>query len=182
MEKMSLFRLTSRVLRRARVPRAVAAIGAAGLGLAAVASLPAMPAHAQCDGMRMMPDGNWEFDPALCPRGAQALSVPQIWVAIAMSKATLGSATAWQAPSRSAAEKRAVDQCNKDKKTTDCSVAISGANICVALAISLNRAWAVGQDLSYIGADHVALSNCTANGGTNCFVTADPCSDDGPVK
>src|SRR5271156_2226524 len=62
--------------------------------------------------------------------------VPQIWTAIAYSKSTLRTATSWNAPTKGAAEKAALDLCGTVK--SDCTIAISGANTCIAFAMSMN--------------------------------------------
>jgi hypothetical protein len=106
--------------------------------------------------------------------------VPQIWTAIAYSKSTLRTATSWNAPTKRAAEKAALDLCGTVK--SDCTIAISGANTCIAFAMSMNAAWNISQATSYIGADNEALAGCAARGGTKCAVKADPCSNDGPLN
>ncbi|HEY6419832.1 MAG TPA: DUF4189 domain-containing protein [Candidatus Binataceae bacterium] len=174
---ISLFRHASRVLGRASVPSAVSALCAAGLVFVYLVSFMATPAR--CDDADMWCGAAWSCEQPVPPQAAQAPSVPQIWTAIAISKSTLGNATSWQASSESTAESVALDRCNR--KHHDCSIAISRPNLCIALAVSTNWAWAVGQADTYIGADHVAFANCVANGGTKCVVTADPCSDDGPL-
>jgi hypothetical protein len=161
MEKnMALFHHVSRVL----------SFGAV-LGIAAaINSVSVTPASAQvCDYDQR---GN-----CILPPGPV---VPQIWTAIAISKSTLRNATAWQAQTQYAAEKAALDRCGT--VSSDCVIAISGANICIALALSLNRAWSTSQADNYIGADNEALAGCAARGGTKCVVTADPCYNDGPVN
>jgi hypothetical protein len=174
-QDMLLFRDVSRVLERACVPSAVAA-----LVLLALISFMATPARA--DDSDMWCGAAWACENAV-PQAAPARPyVPQIWTAIAISKSTLGNSTAWRAPSQSVAEKLAIDGCNNKVHKNDCSIAISRPNMCIALAVSQNWAWATGQADNYIGADHVAFANCTANGGTNCIITADPCYNDGPVE
>lgn len=175
---MSLFQRASAILCHVGV---LGGIGLACAGVVRVASFVATPAYAACDGMQMMPDGNFEFNPTLCPQGTtSAPSAPQIWTAIAISKSNLRNATSWNARSQAAAEKAALARCGTVRP--DCFIVISRANKCISLAISMNFAWGTGEDfLSPIGSDHLALSRCTAAGGTNCVVTAHPCQDDGPI-
>jgi hypothetical protein len=158
----------------------------AGAALVAIiASYRATPASAQCDGMRIMPDGSWEYDPSLCAGGTAGSSIPitpKIWTAIAASKKTLGTGTSWQERSQEAAKLDAIAACNSTRNTNDCGVVMTGANSCIAFAVSENWKVGFGRGLDYITADHTAISNCNYNGGTNCKVTADPCSDDKPSQ
>jgi len=101
------------------------------------------------------------------------------WAAIAISKARLRTFTAWQAQSRYAAEKTAINLCTKFAK--DCIIATSGPD-CIAFAVGTNWAYGYGGALDYITSDHLALAQCAAHGGVKCIVTAHPCSDDGPVN
>jgi hypothetical protein len=153
----------------------VALINAGALAIA--------PARADC-GIIINSEGNPEFDPTLCP-GPLTLNaryVPQLWTAIAITKTTLGNETTWREPSREAAERDAIGLCNRLKKAIDCFVVISAANSCIALAVGQNFVVGLGHQLDYISADHEALSNCNYRGGTNCVVSADPCSDDQPLQ
>jgi hypothetical protein len=163
---------------------ALGILGLADIGAVNLASFAATPAYAACTGMVMQADGNFEYDPTLCPRGPNGSpavrAVPQIWTAIAISKGNLRNATSWNARSQAAAEKAALARCGTVRP--DCFIVISRANKCISLAISMNFAWGTGEDsLSSIGSDNLAVSRCTAAGGTKCFVTAHPCQDDGPV-
>jgi hypothetical protein len=140
------------------------------------------PAHADC-GIIINSEGNPEFDPSLCPGPAKPYvpPVPQLWTAIAITKRTLGNEKTWREPSRGAAERDAIELCNRLKKATDCFVVISAANSCVALAVGQNFVVGLGHQVDYISADHEALADCNYKGGTNCVVSADPCADDQPL-
>ena len=172
-KKISLFHHVSCVMPFDSALSVVAVIVVSGM--VALESFGASPAHGD--------EGCWSGAAWSCeqstptPRGPV---VPQIWTAIAISKSTLRNATAWQAQTQYDAEKAALDRCGT--VSSDCVIAISGANTCIALALSLNRAWSTSQADNYIGADNEALAGCTARGGTNCVVTADPCYNDGPVN
>jgi hypothetical protein len=116
-----------------------------------------------------------------CPNQGSRQPAPVYkWAAIAISKARLRTFTAWQAHSRYAAEKTALNLCTKYAK--DCIIVTSGPD-CIAFAVgTANWAYGYGGALDYITSDHVALAQCAAHGGVKCVVTAHPCSDDGPVN
>jgi hypothetical protein len=149
------------------------------LALAAIAALPASAQEGATCGIAVTPDGALR-DLGPCPNSnTQRVQPPSKWAAVAISKPTLRTFTAWQSPTKEAAEKTALNLCLKNAK--NCAVAVSGPQ-CVAFAYSSTGAYGYGPADNYLGADKVALAQCAVHGGKNCAVHADPCSDDGPVN
>jgi hypothetical protein len=154
-------------------PKAVAAI----LGAVALASLMAAPAQAQCDGMELMPDGNWEFNPKLCSQPPSAPAVPDKWTAIAVSDSTLSWGSSWEADSQSEAEQKALAACAKN--APDCKVEMWGLNMCLALATSQgDLSWGVDSDRNGEKAKAKALAQCRSGNGEHCVIVTWPCSHD----
>ena len=148
---------------------------------AALAALPASAQEGATCGVIVTPDGGLQ-DWGPCPKPGMQPGPPPVykWAAIAISKANLQTFTAWHGQTREAAERTALNLCAAH--VHDCKIAVSGPQ-CVAFAVSpKNGAYGLGTADNYLGADKVAISRCGGYGGVNCVVTADPCSDDGPVN
>ena len=174
---MSLICIISRVFGLGGGLRPVAAICV--LAIAILAPFAAAAQNGVTCGMVETPEGP-QFWGACPGQGSRQQAPVYQWTAIAISKARLRTFTAWQAQSRYAAEKAALNVCTKYAK--DCTIATSGPH-CISFAVSTgNWAYGYGGALDDITSDHVALAQCAAHGGVKCIVTAHPCSDDGPVN
>jgi hypothetical protein len=108
----------------------------------------------------------------------QSAPQPDVWGAIAVSPSTLIYGTAWKFSSEQAAKDWALKDCAK-KGPRDCHVAVSVADVCVALAIS--KAEKVVVTGGPTGANNFASGNallhCQRAGGHSCEVPIAFCAD-----
>jgi hypothetical protein len=155
--------------------------GATGIFVVANLMPLAMPLAARAQqpcGMVATPQGD-EYWP--CPaqaNRAQAAPEPDVWGAIALSSATLVYGTAWKFPTEQAAKSWALKDCS-GKGARDCKVAVTVADICVALAIS--KPEKVAAVSSPTGATNFASGNATLHcqraGGGSCKIAISFCAD-----
>jgi hypothetical protein len=117
-----------------------------------------------------------------CLRGASKPSpppLPDVFGAIAVSASTLNYGTSWSYKSEKDANARALQECEKSTSAKDCKVAVTVADVCVALATSKpEKVFGIGGP---IGASNYAAGNatlkCQRAGGKNCVVTTQFCAD-----
>ena len=110
------------------------------------------------------------------PRAPQA-SRPSYWAAIAVSPTALAVGAAHGRSSASEADDAALQNCRRNG-ATDCKVITGGANQCLAIAISSDKADGYGPGLNRVAAATKALSLCQQVGGKSCVLVATPCGDD----
>jgi hypothetical protein len=175
---MSLVRRISNVLGFVGGLTQVAVICA----LTASAGIFAVPAVAQegvtC-GMVETANGPQFWGP--CPNKTnrpQAQAQPDVWGAIALSPGTLLYGTAEKFSSEQAAKNFALKDC-AGKGAHDCKLAVTVADICVAIAISRPEKVAVVS--SPTGATNFASGNatlqCQRAGGHSCKIAVSFCAD-----
>jgi hypothetical protein len=149
------------------------------VGFAAFLAVPAAAQEGSTCGMVETPQGPQFWGP--CPNQRnqrQAAPEPDVWGAIAVSPTTLVYGTAWKFQSEQAAKNWALKDCAK-KGPRDCRVAVSVADVCVALAISKSERVAVIGGPT--GANNFASSNATLHcqraGGRSCQIAIAFCAD-----
>jgi hypothetical protein len=149
------------------------------IGILAIATLTPFAARAQEVCGLVATGGSVEYWP--CHNQAsrpQAQSQPDVWGAIALSPATLLYGTAEKFSSEQAAKNFALKDCAR-KGAHDCKLAVTVADICVAIAISRQEKVAVVS--SPTGATNFASGNatlqCQRAGGHSCQIAVSFCAD-----
>ena len=174
---MSLICIISRVFGLGGGLRPVAAICV--LAIAILAPFAAAAQNGVTCGMVETPEGPqfWGACPGQGSR-RQAPPEPDVWGAIAVSPTTLLYGTAWKFSSEQDARNWALKDCAK-KGPRDCHVAVTVADVCVALALSkAEKVWVVGGPT---GANNFASGNatlrCQRAGGHSCRIAIAFCAD-----
>jgi Domain of unknown function (DUF4189) len=103
------------------------------------------------------------------------------YASIAKSDGSYSWGASWHHDSAASAERAALALCRKGNHN-DCKVAITGANNCLSLAISVpDGAWATfSSDYDRSDAISKATRSCQHYGGKNCRVVVTPCGRSRP--
>jgi hypothetical protein len=116
-----------------------------------------------------------------CMRGASNSPppLPDVWGAIAVSPSSLDYGTSWNFANEKDAGARAIQECQKISGAKDCKLAVTVADICVALAVSKpEKIYAVGGPTGAVNyASGNASLHCQRAGGKSCAVTTAFCAD-----
>jgi hypothetical protein len=153
--------------------------GAAAL---AVATLLGSATPALADGCVDIPNGTGGTQLYCGPlMGERSAPLPPAthYAAIYYDEATHAFGTSWGYGSEPAAKRAALQRCQA-YGGRNCQWATSGQNLCFALAIGSNGAWAPDYSGSPERAKAKAIATCRKNGGADCQVpkAAHPCSED----
>jgi hypothetical protein len=102
---------------------------------------------------------------------------PDVWGAIAVSP-SLGWGTSWNFKSQKDANAKALAGCQAQSKT-GCKVAVSVADVCVALAISdKEKVYAIGGPIGAVNfAEDNGALKCQRAGGHQCKIATSFCAD-----
>jgi hypothetical protein len=117
-----------------------------------------------------------------CMRGSSRPApppLPDVWGAIAVSPSSLDYGSSWNFKSEKDAAARAMQECQKSTGAKDCKVAVTVADVCVALAMSKpDKIFAIGGPT---GAANYASGNATLHcqraGGKSCAIITSFCAD-----
>ena len=105
--------------------------------------------------------------------------LPDVWGALAVSPSTLDWGNSWNYKSKQAAETEALKACRNVKGARDCKLAVTVADVCVALAVSSSQKIVrVGGPIGAVNfAEANAMLKCKRAGGRNCAVATSFCAD-----
>jgi hypothetical protein len=111
--------------------------------------------------------------PTMAVGGLEAKA--QSYGAIARSPSTQDKGYSWNFRSRSAAENRAISECESVSGAGDCEVLIWAKNACMSISESSKGAAGTGWSTDEYRAERTARRVCRNYGGTNCYVTRTIC-------
>jgi hypothetical protein len=117
-------------------------------------------------------------DQPIRPGGPAPPPEPDVWGALAVSPSTLSWGASWNYQDEAAASQNALSRC-RASGSSDCKVAVTVADVCVALATSPGqRVFSIGGPIGAANfADDAALLKCKRAGGQACAVTTSFCAD-----
>jgi hypothetical protein len=104
---------------------------------------------------------------------------PDVWGALAVAPATLLWGTSWNYKTKQAAQAEALRRCRLSPAAKDCKIAVTVADVCVALVVSKpEKIYKVGGPT---GAANFAEDNgklqCQRAGGRSCATETSFCAD-----
>lgn len=107
--------------------------------------------------------------------GGSLAASAQSYGAIARSPSTQDKGYSWNYRSRSAAENRAVRECESISGAGDCEVLIWTRDACMSLSESSNGAAGTGWSTDEGQAERTARKVCRDYGGKSCYITRTIC-------
>ena len=102
-------------------------------------------------------------------------AVAQSYGAIARSSSTQEKGYSWNYRSRSAAENRAISECESMSAPGDCEVMVWARDACMSISEGSNGAAGTAWATSEYQAERTARQVCRDYGGRNCSITRTIC-------